>query len=126
MTWNDVLIQIIEGMLSLVIGVIGVYLTMLIKTKVQNDTLRDVLSDAKETVFSCVLKVKQTFVDNLKADGAFDDEAKKKAFQDCYNDCLLMLNTRTKEIIEKHYGDLETYLTTLIESAVADSKTNNG
>ena len=75
-----------------------------------------------DTVVNCVIATNQTYVESLKADGKFDLEAQKVAFQKTLDAVLAVLSEDSKKYISTAFGDVETYLTTLIESAVNANK----
>jgi hypothetical protein len=69
-----------------------------------------------ETIVDCVLATNQTYVDSLKAQGAFDAEAQKVAFQKTYDMVIKFLTDEAKEYIAAVYGDVTEYLTSKIEA----------
>ena len=93
-----------------------------IQVKVDNDTADKYIQMITETVVNCVIATNQTYVESLKADGKFDLEAQKVAFQKTLDAVLAVLSEDSKEYISTAFSDVETYLTTLIESAVNANK----
>ena len=76
-----------------------------------------------ETITKCVIATNQTYVDNLKAQGAFDMDAQKIAFQKTYDAVLIILADDAKNYLTNIVGDFNTYLTQLIEAEVKGMKT---
>ena len=76
-----------------------------------------------KTITDCVIATNQTYVDSLKAQGKFDAEAQKKAFNMTLTAVLSILNDEAKEYLTAVYGDLNTYITKQIEAAVNKNKT---
>lgn len=76
-----------------------------------------------KTITDCVIATNQTYVDSLKAQGKFDAEAQKKAFNMTLTAVLSILNDEAKEYLTAIYGDLNTYITKQIEAAVNKNKT---
>ena len=76
-----------------------------------------------KTITDCVIATNQTYVDSLKAQGKFDTEAQKKAFNMTLTAVLSILNDEAKEYLTAIYGDLNTYITKQIEAAVNKNKT---
>ena len=70
----------------------------------------------------CVIKTNQTYVDSLKAKGTFTVEAQKEAFENTYYAVTELLSDELNNFIETSYGDVENYLTTLIEAKVNELK----
>ena len=93
-----------------------------IQAKVDNDTADKYIQMITDTVVNCVIATNQTYVESLKADGKFDLEAQKVAFQKTLDAVLAVLSEDSKKYISTAFGDVETYLTTLIESAVNANK----
>lgn len=70
------------------------------------------------TVSDCVIATNQTYVNSLKDSGAFDEAAQKEAFNKTLSAVLAILSDDAKEYIAEATGDVNTYLTQLIESEV--------
>ena len=81
------------------------------------------LSMLTTTITDCVIATNQTYVDALKAEGKFDAEAQKKAFSLTCNAVLSILTEDAKEYLSESLGDLESYITSKIESQVKLQKT---
>ena len=93
-----------------------------ITTKVDNDTADKYISLVMSTVRDCVVATNQTYVESLKQQGSFDTEAQKNAFKATYESVLNILSDDAKEYLIHAYGDLNAYLTTLIEAEVNCNK----
>ena len=76
-----------------------------------------------DTVTRCVIATNQTYVDTLKKEGKFDAEAQKTAFNKTMQAVLAVLSDDAKQYIQETTGDINTYLTQLIESLVNEKKT---
>ena len=76
----------------------------------------------RDTVIDCVIATNQTYVEALKNQNAFDKEAQRKAFEMSYNAVLDILADDAKEYLETAVGDLEIYITKLIEAQVNINK----
>ena len=126
MTWNDVLITIVSGLVGLAFTVASVILVPMLaawlKSKTKNEVLEKAIDRAGKIIISAANKTTQTYVDALKKAGKFDAEAQKTAFQMTMNAVLELLNTETKQAIIDTYGDLNAWLSTEIESAVFEAK----
>lgn len=94
------------------------------KQTVQNKNVQDTLDQVISMVLNCVIAVNQTFADELKKKGEFNENTAKEAFDMCKNMAIKMLSEDAKKIIMDVYGDVDTYLDTLIESTVKQVKTN--
>ena len=76
----------------------------------------------EDTVAKCVLATNQTYVDSLKAEGKFDTEAQKIAFDKTLNAVLAILTDDAKNYLTHIFGDLNVFLSNLIESQVKINK----
>ena len=76
------------------------------------------LSMLTTTITDCVIATNQTYVDSLKVEGKFDAEAQKKAFSLTCDAVLSILTDDAKKYLSESLGDLESYITSKIESQV--------
>ena len=93
-----------------------------LKTKVKNETAQKYIDMIADTVMTCVTATTQTYVDSLKAQGKFDADAQKEAFNRSLQAILTSLSVDAIRYIEEISGDVELYLTQKIEAAVKASK----
>ncbi len=135
-TWIELLSQIFEVCIVPLLGILTTFLVSFIKTKKeevlnkisadkteeQKKTLEKYLNLVETTVVDCVQATNQTYVETLKAEGSFDAEAQKVAFNKTLESVLSILSDDAKEYLTEIFGDLNTYLTNLIESKVNTSK----
>ena len=126
MTWNDVLITIVSGLVGLAFTITSVLLVPMLvawlKSKTKNEVLSAAIDRAGKIVIDAANTTTQTYVEALKKSGKFDAEAQKVAFQMTLDAVLKLLNEETKQAIIATYGDLNAWLTTAIESAVFEAK----
>lgn len=135
-TWLELLSQIFEVCIVPLLGILTTFLVSFIKTKKeevlnkisadkteeQKKTFEKYLNLVETTVVECVQATNQTYVETLKAEGSFDAEAQKVAFNKTLESVLSILSDDAKEYLTEIFGDLNTYLTNLIESKVNTSK----
>lgn len=93
-----------------------------IEVKIENETAQKYINMALDTIAECVVATNQTYVDSLKAQGKFDMEAQKIAFQKTFDNVMALLSQEAKDYLAAAYGDLTNYLTTRIEAQVKISK----
>ena len=122
--------QIFEVCVIPLLGILTAYLVQYIATKKdalikQNDNAlaAKYITMLSKTITDCVIATNQTYVDSLQAQGKFDAEAQKKAFNMTLTAVLSILNDEAKEYLTAIYGDLNTYITKQIEAAVNKNKT---
>lgn len=122
MSWNDVLIKLVECVTGVVISVGIPLLIKYVKTKIKNEKTQMLLDRAGEIVSRCVCMVNQTYVDTLKAIDGFDEESKQLAYDDCKRKILKLLDDEAKKAIVDTFNDIDEYLDVYIEAAVRDEK----
>ena len=129
MNWMEMLSKIFELCVIPLLGILTSYLIVFIRMKKQelvnkteDEKAKKYLDMIGETIVDCVLATNQTYVDSLKAQGAFDAEAQKVAFQKTYDMVIKFLTDEAKEYIAAVYGDVTEYLTSKIEAQVNLSK----
>lgn len=89
-----------------------------INAKTNNETAQKYNNMICVTVSNCVIATNQTFVNSLKESGTFDEAAQKEAFEKTLNAVLTILSEDAKKYITEMTGDINIYLTQLIESEV--------
>lgn len=93
-----------------------------IMTKTDNEIAKKYISMITETVANCVTATNQTYTESLKQTGSFNKDAQKEAFQRTFNAAMAILSKDAKLYIQEMTGDLNTYLTQLIEAEVNRQK----
>lgn len=129
MEWMIILQQVFELCIIPLLGIITFYIVQFIKTKTEelnsnnsNKLLSKYIEMLSNTICECVIATNQTYVDSLKAQGKFDAEAQKKAFEMTYNSVINILTEDAKVYLTSVYGDLNTYITNMIEAEVNKNK----
>ena len=90
---------------------------------IQNQTVKDIVLDAIDTVEQSVLYVMQTYVDALKRGGTFTKEAQQAAFEKAAERARELITDEVKAMISATYGDFDKWLETHIEKEVRANKT---
>lgn len=125
---QDVLYLIITGILPLLITYGILFLKVKIKEQeknLENDQLVKYIDAATDAISKAVLTVNQTYVDSLKKQGKFDDEAAKTAKQMAIDKAKALITENSKTAIETLYSDFEAYLNDAIEELVRENKITN-
>lgn len=89
---------------------------------IKNTEVQKTLDEVVEMVVNVVQATNQVMVDTLKKKGEFTQEAATEAFNKSKETALKMLSEEAAEIIASVYGDVSTYMDTLIEATVRDLK----
>jgi hypothetical protein len=129
MDWMEVLEQVFELIVYPALGIIGAYLTYLInlkitqlKQKMNNDTAKKYFDMLNVTIQSAVLATTQTYVDSLKQQGKFDEEAQKVAFKQTYDAVMKILSDDAVEYLNEIVGDVQEYIANRIEAEIKLNK----
>lgn len=129
MEWMSLLTEIIEICVIPLLGVLVTYLVKFINAKSQEiaDKSESELVDKYilmlgETISTCVIATKQTYVETLKKDKIFDAEAQKQALQMTLDAVMNILTDEAKEYLTEAYGDLNAYILQKIEAEVNMTK----
>ena len=125
MDWATFLSEIANVCLIPLLGVAVSYFVKWVELKrdemierSKNDTADKYISMVSETITSCVIATKQTYVDSLKTQGAFDEEAQKEAFRRTLEAVESILSDEVKKYLNEAYTDASKYLATKIEAEV--------
>nr|DAF59295.1 MAG TPA: holin [Siphoviridae sp. ctj6w2]DAK23678.1 MAG TPA: holin [Caudoviricetes sp.] len=119
---NEIILNIISVVVTAVIlpliSYAGARLIAWLNAKIKDENAKQQLTVATDIVMNAVRSVFQTYVETLKKNGAFDKESQKVALIKAKDDALAQMSDEIKDYITKNYGDLETWITTQIESTI--------
>ena len=125
METTELIKQIFEVCLFPLLGVLTTFLIIFISKKAQelkattdNELYHKYIDMLEQTIINCVIATNQTYVDALKAEGKFDAEAQKIAFQKTYDSVMAILSEDAKSYLNEAIGDLQTYIINQIEAQV--------
>lgn len=125
----ELLTQIFEACIIPLLGVLTAFAVQYLRAKskeiiagLDNDTAQEYIEMITNTVTNCVIATNQTYVETLKKQNKFDADAQKVAFEKTLNAVIAVLSDDAKDYIVKTTGDLNTYLTNLIEAKVNENK----
>lgn len=121
----DIIVEIFQICIIPLLGILTKYLVDYLNAKrdelnakTENETAEKYTTMIFDTITKCVIATNQTYVNSLKEQNAFDAEAQKTAFNKTMNAVLEILSEDAKQYIIETTGDLNTYLTNLIEAEV--------
>lgn len=119
---NEIILNIISVVVTAVIlpliSYAGARLIAWLNAKIKDENAKQQLTVATDIVMNAVRSVFQTYVETLKKNGTFDKESQKIALIKAKDDALAQMSDEIKDYITKNYGDLETWITTQIESTI--------
>lgn len=129
MNYMEMLQKIFEVCIIPLLGVLTTYLVLFIKQKskelqetTDNELYKKYIELLQDTIVRCVIATNQTYVEALKDKNAFDKEAQEHAFKMTYDAVMAILTDDAKVYLSNVFGDLETYITKLIEAEVNINK----
>lgn len=124
--WLDILGDVAKLVLVPLISSAVLYFVSWIKVKKQE--LLEKIKDEKaqkyldlldRTVYDCVLATNQTYVEALKKEGNFTEEAHQKAFQLTFDAVMAVLADDAKVYLNEAVKDLNIYITNKIEAQIS-------
>ena len=92
------------------------------RVKRANELYKKYIGLLQDTIVRCVIATNQTYVEALKNKNAFDKEAQEHAFKMTYDAVMAILTDDAKVYLSNVFGDLEVYITKLIEAEVNVNK----
>ena len=132
MDWMYILEQIFRIVIFPLLGCLTLYLVALINTKrdqlkkqTDNETAHKYFDMLDKTITECVIATTQTYVETLKKQGAFDEDAQKVALQKTYENIMKILTNDAKKYLETAVADLNSYILNKIEAEVKITKAIN-
>ena len=93
-----------------------------LKANTDNVYSKKYIDMLQDTIINAVIAVNQTYVDSLKEQGQFNKEAQEIAFKRVFETVITTLNEDAYTYLNETIGDLNNYITTLIEAAVKENK----
>lgn len=122
MDWHELLLYILEGLMSLILTIISVYLIPYLINKFAKDKDKVMLLALNDLVSTCVKSVYQTYVEALKGTQKWTAEAQKEALDKCYNQIMETASSELKSWLEKNQTNIETFIKSQIESMIYSLK----
>lgn len=129
MDWLEILRMLFTDVVIPLLGVAVVCIIRFVESKrkevkesTDNAIAHKYADMIAETITSCVITTNQTYVDSLKGKDAFTHEAQKEAFERTLSNVKSLLTAEMEKYIQESFGDVETFLKTRIEEAVALEK----
>ena len=126
---TETLNQIFQLCVIPILGILTTFVVEFLRAKskeiinnLNSDVAKKYTAMITNTVIDCVIATNQTYVEALKKQGKFDEEAQKVAFEKTLNAVLGILSDEAKNYIKETTGDLNLYLSQLIEAEVNKAK----
>lgn len=125
MNLNELLNSLLFALLTVAIPFVLKEFIPYIKELIKSQSIineNSILSSALEDVMDAVLYVNQIYVDALKREGTFTEQAQNDAFKLAYNEAIKVMSEEAKEIISKTNESVDEWLYKQIEIAVNNAK----
>ncbi len=90
--------------------------------KIENDKIDRIVREIGDAVSDAVAVCNQTYVDDLKKAGKFDEKAQKEALQRALSAAIKSLSSDAMEYIKDNYGDTTSYLEDKIHATIGENK----
>ena len=98
------------------------YVVGLLNQKIKDKKLARWSSDLFQIIMNAVKTVFQEFVDTMKKNGVWNEEAAKKAKEKAYNIIVGQLSSELRSYITDNFGDMKEYLMNQIEAMIYQLK----
>ena len=98
------------------------YIVGLLNQKIKDKKLARWASELWQIIMTAVQTVFQSFVDTLKKEGKFDENAQKEAKERAYNIIVSQLTPELSKYIKENFGDMKEYLMNQIEAMIYNLK----
>ena len=126
---TETLNQIFQLFVIPILGILAAFVVEFLRVKskeiinkLDNDVAKKYTEMITNTIVDCVIATNQTYVEALKKQGKFDENAQKVAFEKTLNAVVGILREEAKNYIKETTGDLNLYLSQLIEAEVNKAK----
>ena len=121
--------EIFEVCIIPFLGILTAYIVKYIQIKTEeiqktteNKLIEKYINMLSSTVSDCVIATNQTYVETLKKEGKFDLTAQKTAYEMTKTAVMSILTEEAKKYLTLAVGDLNIYISQLIESAINAEK----
>ena len=123
--WIELLVEIFQVCVIPLLGVLTTFLVRWLKakrdqiiTEIDNELEIKYINMLENTISNCVIATNQTYVEALKAQGAFGPAEQKQAFQMTYEAVVAMLTDEAKMYLMEAIGDLQAFIVSHTEAQV--------
>lgn len=126
---NELVQNLLYVVITTILPIVSTYFVGYLKAKraeklqaIDNTYVKDTITDATDIILKVVETVSQVYVDDLKKNGKFEAEEQKIALNKAISQAKDLLNAETTALLIEKYGDLDTWIRTIIESSIKASK----
>jgi len=126
---KELLLTALEAIIVAAIPVLTTFIVKYLQAKsaqagaqTESETAQKYLAEITSAITTAVTATSQTYVDSLKATGAFTKEAQLEALSKSKATALSLLSQSAIDFITEAYGDITAYLEAKIEETVRNTK----
>lgn len=101
---------------------VSTFVTSWLSSKIKDKKLQRLSLALNDIVTRAVMTVTQTYVESMKKQNAFDGEAQKEALRRCKEIVDAQLTQELRDFVQENFKDVESYITSLIESTILGLK----
>lgn len=113
MDLQTLLQTIVNGVLIVVVPIVTTAAVSFVREKVKGSKIEEAI----DIVLDAVDETNQTFADQLREDGKFDEEKQKEALERSLKKSLSVMNDRLLKLLEKEFNSAEAWIVSKIEAA---------
>ena len=125
----DMIKDVFEVLIVPVLGVVATYLITLINAekeerlqKANSEKTKFYIEILNNTIIDCIRATNQTYVEALKKNGTFDEQAQEEALNRTYEAVMSILTNDAKVFLDNAIVDLSSYVTNKIEAEIKCQK----
>ena len=122
---QDLLYVVITAVVPILVG----YIISFLKAQrdkglqeIDNTYVKNTFKEVTDIILNVVDTVTQTFVDDLKKEGSFDETKQKEALEKAINQAKEMTNEDGVNLVLEKYGDLDAFIRLTIEAYIQSTK----
>lgn len=122
---QNLLYAVITAGLPVLIGYGVSYLKAKRAEKLQlidNTYVKDTITDVTDIIIDAVDNIAQTYVDDLKKAGTFDETKQKEALEKAINQAKELINEDGAALVVEKYNDLDIFIRNTIEAYIKRNK----
>ena len=129
MALSEIFVKVITALVlilaSITLNKFNGWLNVLIKDRnlnIDNQMVNDFMDSFRVTLNQAIIATNQTYVNNLKNTGKFDDDAQVEAMDKTIEYCMTMLPPDVLEYLTNTYSDVSAFIETNVEAIIGASK----
>jgi hypothetical protein len=126
---NEILKEVIMSVITIMITILSGCITRIItikmndmSNKIKDSRKVEFLNWVNSVIVQCVDTTTQTYIDTLKKNNNFNEQAQKEAFNMTMNNISSLLSEQDMSTLGGYVGDTSTWITTSIESYIKSRK----